>query len=157
MIRIRGKVKSGSGNASPNFRKGEVESSVAGFLEVPTVASGTLNVHIAQEYAALDNGVYDLELPPSKYNGREFVKIKKCKVNGVKCVILRAGDHFEVPKFRKRIEIMSHFKLRDHLGLVDGSAVELEFQGDDAWWNGTGADPGQSAEGRSGAVSEGAR
>jgi len=78
MIEIEGKIAAGSGNASGNFRQGNVEDSVARLLGVSTVSHGTLNIEISKEYEELDDGKYDIELPAGQYNGKEFVKIKRC-------------------------------------------------------------------------------
>lgn len=136
MIEISGKVAAGLGNASGNFMQGNVEDSVAKLLNISTVTHGTLNIEIAKNYTYFDDEKYDIELSADQYNGKEFVKIKRCKVMGVQCAIVRPKDHFEVEKFNKRIEIMSAVKLREHLGLSDGTEVTIQFQGDDDWWNG---------------------
>lgn len=134
MIEIKGKVLDGSGNASGNFQKGNIEKRIASFLGVPEITSGTLNVIIEMEYSSLDNGKYDDFIDAKEYNGREWIKIKRCKLNGFKCVIIRPYDHFHVDKFKKRIEIMSSERLRDKFNIADGDKVEIEFQGDDDWW-----------------------
>jgi CTP-dependent riboflavin kinase len=135
MIEVHGIVAAGLGNAAGNFQQGGVEAAVANLLRVSGIAHGTLNVEIAQEYAVLDDGVYDVELPDSDYNGREHVKVKRCMVNGFPCAIVRPADHFVVEKFRRRIEVMSSVRLRDRLGLSDGSTVIVQFQGNQSWWD----------------------
>jgi len=136
MIEIQGTVARGLGNAAANFQQGTVEVAVANLLSVSEIVHGTLNIEILQEYAMLDDGVYELHLPASDYNGREQVKIKRCKVNDFPCALIRPADHFVVPKFKRRIEIMSSVRLRDRFGLSDGSTVIVQFQGNDLWWNG---------------------
>lgn len=136
MIEVKGTVTIGLGNATDNFQQGTVEPTVANLLSVSEIVHGTLNVEIQEKYAMLDDGEYDKELPASDYNGKEWVKIKRCKVNDFPCAIVRPADHFEVPKFKQRIEIMSSVRLRDRFGLSDGSTVIVQFQGNDLWWNG---------------------
>ena len=134
MIEIKGKVSIGAGNASGNFQKGNVENRIASFLGVPEITSGTLNVIIEMEYSSLDDGKYDDCIDAKEYNGREWIKLKRCKLNGFKCVIIRPYDHFHVDKFKKRIEIMSSERLREKFNIAVGDEVEIEFQGDDDWW-----------------------
>jgi CTP-dependent riboflavin kinase len=141
MIRLTGTVRCGLGNASSNFKQGEVEPTVASLLGTDCVVPGTLNLEIEQEFKDIDDGRYDRELNACDYNGTEWVKIKRCKVNGIRCAIVRPLDHFNVEKFRCRIEIMSSVKLRDRLGLSDGSEVTIQLQGDNDWWNKTHVDP----------------
>ena len=136
MIEIQGVVKTGLGNASPNFQNGIVEPEIAKMLETTEVVHGTLNVEISEEYSKYDDGKYNTELAPDKYNGREYVKLKRCKVNGYRSVIIRPRDHFIFEKFRKRIEIMSDVVLRDRFSLDDDMNVTVQFQGDEAWWYG---------------------
>ncbi|MBN2561987.1 MAG: DUF120 domain-containing protein [Phycisphaerae bacterium] len=140
MITVRGIVREGRRNASKNFSKGDVPRAVAEVLGVQEadVVPGTLNVHIDQLYADLDDGEYDCELDRSQYNGKEWVKIKRCKVDGLRSVVIRPKEHFEVRKFEKRIEIMSSVHLRTELDLQERGKVEVQFQGDDSWWNARG-------------------
>lgn len=133
MIKVTGRVASGLGNASRNLKS--IEKRVAALLGVPSIAEGTLNVLIDKEYSQLDNGIYDECIDAKDYNGREFVKIKRCKLNGFRCVIVRPFDHFHVYKFKRRIEVMSSERLRDKYNLADNDTVSLEFQGDDNWWS----------------------
>ena len=103
---------------------------------MPQIVPGTLNVEITECYAELGIKEYDEFLEAKDYNGKEYVKIKRCKVNGYSSAIVRPKEHFEFEKFRRRIEVMSSVKLRDQLNLVDGTEVTLQFDGDDAWWRG---------------------
>ena len=135
MDELRGNVVSGLGNASRNFKAGSVESAIAELLGVEQIVSGTLNIIIPAAYSAVDNDEYDIILDASRYNGREWVKIKRCKVNDYRSAIVRPRDHFEVAKFRNRIEVMSSVNLRDELGLTDDAEVDVQLQGDENWWD----------------------
>ncbi len=135
MIKIKGRVAKGLGNACRNFQGTGVERRVAALLQVPIIYEGTLNVLTDQAYSDLDDGIYDDYIEAEDYNGREWVKIKRCRVNGFRCAIVRPLDHFEVEKFKRRIEAMSSERLRDKFDLADGDLVTLEFQGDDDWWS----------------------
>lgn len=135
MDKIRGNVASGLGNASQNFKTGRVEGAVAELLGVEQIVSGTLNIEIPTDYSAIDNGVYDKTVEESQYNRREWVKIKRCMVNGYRSAIVRPREHFEVAKFRRRIEVMSSVRLRDEFGLADDAEVELQLQGDESSWD----------------------
>jgi CTP-dependent riboflavin kinase len=95
---------------------------------------GTLNVQIETEYCVLDDGEYQLSIDAHEYSEREWVKLKRCKLNELKCAIIRPSDHFWVPKFKKRIEIVGQHHFRSELGLSDNSEVSIEFQGNDDWW-----------------------
>ena len=146
MIEIQGVVKAGAGNAGPNFQQGTVELEAAKLLGVSAIVHGTLNVEISEEYSNLDDDKYDIEIPAKKYNGREFVKLKRCKINGYRSIIIRPADHFVVQKFRKRIEIMSDVVLRDLFSLDDEVEVAVQLQGDDAWWYGKDLQKGTNDE-----------
>jgi len=135
MTKIIGRVQPGLGNAGPNLKQRDVDKKIAAFLGVPGVFPGTLNVGIDTEYSELDNGEYEGFIEASDYNDREWIKLKRCKVNGLRCVLVRPKDHTWVEKFKKRIEIMSEVKLRDEFNLNDGDEITIEFQGDDDWWN----------------------
>lgn len=135
MVKLIGKVSSGLGNASKNFKINNVDIEIAKFLGVRKVVLGTLNIMIQEEYGNYDNGEYGGFIEDSEYNGKEWIKLKRCKLNGFKGVIVRPLDHFYVEKFKKRVEIMSSKNLRDKFGLEDGDEVALEFQGNHNWWN----------------------
>lgn len=135
LIKTVGRIADGLGNASRNFKKGSVMRSIAKLLKVPRIEPGTLNVEIGKDFSELDDGEYDLCLKAVEYNGREWVKIKRCKVNGLQCVIVRPYDHFHVEKFKRRIEFMAPMNLRNKLNLQDCDEVSVEFQGDDCWWD----------------------
>jgi CTP-dependent riboflavin kinase len=135
MVKLIGKVSSGLGNASKNFKINNVDIKIAKFLGVREVVPGTLNIMIQEEYRKYDNGKYGGFIEAVEYNGTEWIKLKLCKLNGFKSVIVRPLDHFDVDKFRKRVEIMSSENLRDKFGLEDGDEVALEFQGNHNWWN----------------------
>ena len=139
MSEFCGKVSSGLGNASRNLKAGIVETAVAKLLCARRVEAGTLNIELSVEFKAIDDENYNLYLEPEDYNKREYVKIKKCKINGYPSVIVRPADHFNVEKFKRRIEIMSSVNLREHLDLSEGEVVRIQCQGDDAWWNGEGS------------------
>ena len=130
---INGIVALGAGNASRNFEC--IEERIRIGMGFESIASGTLNVGVNTEYCILDDGEYQLHIEAEHYNKREWVKLKRCKLKGHKCAIIRPADHFWVKKFKKRIEIVGQFNFRNTLGLNDGSEVTLEFQGDNAWWN----------------------
>ena len=120
MVRIHCQVASGLGNASGNFRQNNVDKKIAGMLGWKEMFPGTLNLLTEKPYADYDNGKYDGFIDASEYNGNEWIKIKRCKVNGFECAIIRPLDHFNVDKFKKRIEVISFKKLRNQLNLEDG-------------------------------------
>lgn len=129
MESISGRVASGAGNASQNFTAGGVKTAVGSLLGASAgdIVDGTLNIEINVRFCGIDDGQYDDVLPKSAYNNREEVMLRYCHINDVPAVIVRPSDHFVVPKFRQRVEVMSSVRLRDELALEDGASVTISF------------------------------
>jgi len=133
MDKLIGKVSKGKGGASKNFKN--VENKIAAIFGCENLCSGTLNIELDILFSAIDDGVYECSIDRTEYNQKENVKIKRCRINGIKCVIVRPDDHFQVGTFKQRIEIMCPLNLRQTLMLKDDDKVNVEIQGDDRWWN----------------------
>lgn len=132
MNKFFGIVSKGKGGASKNFKN--VEQIICSKFGFKNIFSGTLNIELEFLFSEIDNKVYDLCIDKEEYNKKENIRIKRCRINGVKCVIVRPDDHFRVGTFKKRIEIMCPYNLRQTLNLEDSDKVNIEIQGNDTWW-----------------------
>ena len=120
---LRGKVKTGLGNASYWMKKAETafEKKLGKKLY-----NGTLNVELENEYF-LDGNLQVLK--KHEYGGDQDVYIKECMVLGDKSYIVRTeknssknGDH---PL--SLLEIISDVCFREKYNLKDGDIIEIEI------------------------------
>ena len=94
---------------------------------------GSLNIELDEPYPINEN--YSEYIEAADYNGREWIKLIRCRFNGEKCIIVHPKDHDTVGTFKRRIELMSPHNLRKRFDLSDGDIVTVEVEGDEAWWN----------------------
>ena len=131
MRSFRGTVHSGFGYATGNFlgimRLIEERTGLAGLVP------GTLNVRILEDYIIKPMAVVD----PREYFTGETIKLQRCLVNGHKAIIVRPDWHETRPGWghgKNHFELMGRVRFRDTLGVNDGEEVEVQVEGDDAWW-----------------------
>jgi CTP-dependent riboflavin kinase len=101
---------------------------------------GTLNVTIREEYIVRpDAVVLPEEYPFNKESGlHETIKFQRCLVAGHRGLIVRPDTHeLGAGQFHGKsyLELMGQKNFREALALTDGSAVEVQVEGDDAWWH----------------------
>ena len=132
---IHGTVKSGYGAASANLNP--VLRLVESRTGMASLVEGTLNVQIAQAYMVIPTASilpheYPLNLA-TRLN--ETIKLQRCVIRGHKAIIMRPDTH-ETGMFHgpKHLELMGAVKFRQVLRLDDGAAIDIEVEGDDAWW-----------------------
>jgi CTP-dependent riboflavin kinase len=132
---FHGTVKSGYGvaaaNLNPVLKLIELRMGMAKLVE------GTLNVQILETYVVMPTtSILPHEYPLNLTTGlNETIKLQRCVIGGHKAVIMRPDTHergmFHGPK---HLELIGTVKFRQVLGLEDESAVDVEVEGDDAWW-----------------------
>jgi CTP-dependent riboflavin kinase len=80
----------------------------------------------------------EIVLPPREVNDVDELVLQRCRVGGLRCVLVRPYRDDPNPGWasnpRNVLEIMSERRLCNELGLGSGSVVEVEVEGDDAWW-----------------------
>ena len=126
-----GTVCSGFGDASRNF------AAIVPLIEARTglanLVHGTLNVRIPEDYIVEACAV----VLPVEYWVGETLKLQRCLAAGYKAVILRPITHETRPGWghgKNHFELMSHVHFRQTLDLQDEDVIEVEVEGDDAWW-----------------------
>jgi CTP-dependent riboflavin kinase len=132
---FRGTVKSRYGvaaaNLNPVLRLIELRMGMA------TLVEGTLNVQIPENYMVIPTtSILPHEYPLNFTSGlNETIKLQRCVIGSHKAIIMRPDTH-EMGMFHgpKHLELIGTVKFRQVLGLKDGSAVDVEVEGDDAWW-----------------------
>ena len=121
---LKGKVKSGLGNASYWMKKAELafEKKLGARL-----FNGTLNIELEKEYILQGNLSI---LKKEEYGGTQDVYIKECKVLGHKSYIIRTeknstkkGDH---PL--NILEIISDINFREKYKLKDDSIINIYIE-----------------------------
>jgi CTP-dependent riboflavin kinase len=135
MRTFHGTVKSGYGvaaaNLNPVLRLIELRMGMASLIE------GTLNVQILENYVVIPTtSILPHEYPLNFATGlNETIKLQRCVIGNHKAIIMRPDTHergmFHGPK---HLELIGTVKFRQVLGLEDESAVDVEVEGDDAWW-----------------------
>ena len=134
---FRGKVEKGNGVASENLH--HVVELIGERIGLPNIIEGTLNIRVADPYRV----PADATISPAEYNKVETLKLKRCRIRGIRCCIMRPDFHEMVPESEPerrldaltRLEIMSDRHLRTALNLINGDTVEVEVDGDENWWN----------------------
>jgi CTP-dependent riboflavin kinase len=127
MKTLRGVVERGSGVATGHLQ--EIEPRISQRIGLPSLHPGTLNVRLPEGYIVRADAVIERH----EYKNRETIKLQRCRLKGIRCCIMRPITH-EGNKQVEVLEIMSEYPLRDHLKLCDGDQVEVEVEGEDAWW-----------------------
>ena len=132
-----GIVTTGYGAAAPNL------APVMALIEARTglinLVPGTLNVKIQEEYivrpdALLNPDVYPLN---NETHLGETIKLQRCLVAGYKALIMRPDSHeMGAGQFhgKSHLELMGQKHFRTLLALADESVVEVQVEGDAAWW-----------------------
>jgi CTP-dependent riboflavin kinase len=100
---------------------------------------GTLNVNIPEDYiVTADALVLPEEYPFNKESGlHETIKFQRCLVAGYRGLIMRPDSHEEgAGQFhgKAHLELMGQRNFREALRLTNGSSVEVQVEGDNAWW-----------------------
>ena len=137
MKKIRCRISEGGGSAIKNLRG--IKNLIQERMGLPALVDGTLNTEASEYYpiTALDDVI-----TPEEYNHqKECIKLKRCRINGLKGVIIRPSQHDD-PHNKKlwlRIEIMSHHHFKQELNLNIGDEVKIEVESgtenEDDWWN----------------------
>lgn len=133
-----GTVTSGYGMATPNLNP--VMSLIESRIGLPNLVAGTLNVHIPDEYIVpADALILPSEYPYNRQSHLgETIKLQRCLVAGYKGIVIRPDSHeLGSGQFHGKayLELMGQIHFRITLGLVDGSVVEVQVEGNGQWWN----------------------
>jgi hypothetical protein len=99
-----------------------------------SLEKGTLNLSIAEPYFVSA----DARLSGNEYFSGEPIKFQRCVIQGLRALIMRPETHETNPGFGHgpaHFELMSEHHLTRTLGLSPGMQVEIEVEGDEAWWN----------------------
>jgi CTP-dependent riboflavin kinase len=95
------------------------------------MAPGTLNVSINTDYIVIPDAV----ITGQEYFTGETLKLQRCRVRGHRMIIMRPDSHERVKDGARVLELVSPINLRATWGLVNDNIIEVEVEGDDAWWN----------------------
>ena len=99
------------------------------------LVQGTLNVCIPEEYVVVAHAT----LTPVEYGiNNETVKLQRCLIEGYKAIIMRPDTHETIPGYghgMNHLELMGRVRFRETLGVQDGDSVNIEVEGDEAWWD----------------------
>jgi CTP-dependent riboflavin kinase len=137
---LKGTVEKGHGCRVASDNLAPVMDLIESKMGLATLVNGTLNILISEDYIVR----HDAFIPPDQYpynrthGTNETIKLQRCLVRGRKAIIMRPDSHElgrENPG-RKRLELMGTVKFRDEFSIPLGSVVEVEVEveGDDAWW-----------------------
>ncbi len=132
MIRLRGHVTTGFGVAGGNLQ--HLEGLIAHRSGLPQIVTGTLNVRLSESYFVKP----DHALSAHEYNGHEVILLQRAVISGIAALIMRPHTHELDEGFghgTTTLELLAPVHLRNRLELQNGSEVEVELEGDDAWWN----------------------
>jgi CTP-dependent riboflavin kinase len=135
---FRGIVTKGYGVATQNLAP--VMTLIESRTGLLNLVEGTLNVNIPEEYIVRGDAlICPDEYPLNKQaNSCETIKFQRCLVAGFKGLIMRPDSHeLGAGQYhgKSHLELMGQKCFRKELGLVDGSVVEVEVEGDEAWWS----------------------
>jgi len=137
---LKGTVEKGHGLRLASDFLAPVMGLIKSKMGFVSLVAGTLNVLISEDYFVEPDAI----IPPDKYpynqthGTNETIKLKRCLIRGRKAIIMRPDSHeipFENPG-RKRLELMGAVPFRKEFDIPIGShvAVEVEVEGDEAWW-----------------------
>lgn len=130
------RVVNGFGVASGNLAP--VMSLIEERMGLKGLVPGTLNVEIPEDYIVISDAlIHPEEYPLNRICGTsETIKLQRCVVQRRKAIIMRPDTHETVGwgHGTKHLELMAVVRFRDVLGLANGSRIEVEVEGDDAWW-----------------------
>lgn len=112
-------------------RLAPVQDLIAERIGLPSLYAGTLNLQLNAPYYV--NA--DATIEQHEYDGLESLRLQRCRVKGMKCCIMRPSSHEKLVEASKVLEIMAPVRLRHEWGLEDGDTLDVEVEGDDAWWS----------------------
>lgn len=126
---LRGTVSSRFQAATPNLAT--VEQLILARTGLLSMAPGTLNVTLPERYLVRADSV----IHGSEYFTGEVLKLQRCRALGLRMIIMRPDSHeFGNSSGANVLELVSEFYLRNTFGLKDGDVVDVEVEGDVAWW-----------------------
>ncbi len=126
---LRGVVSSRFKAATPNLST--VDALLLARTGLTSMAPGTLNVTIPSDYIVRP----DTTIEPNEYFTRERIKLQRCRVRDHRMIIMRPESHERPGGIGANVlELVSPLHLRIAWGLCDGDELEVEAEGDDAWW-----------------------
>lgn len=126
---LRGTVSSRFGAAGPNLKT--VEAILLERTGLPRMAFGTLNVILTSDYIVQAN----VTIEPCEYFTGERLKLQRCRVREHRMFIMRPDSHERPGGIGADVlELVSPLHLRTTWGLRDGDQIEVEVEGDEAWW-----------------------
>jgi hypothetical protein len=134
--KLIGRYAKGFGLATDNLR--HCEALIASRIALPSVMPGTFNI-------ALDASFFikpDAAISAIEYNGWEVVLLQRCTIGGRAAAITRPHTHEIEPKPGELyfghglayVELMAPFEVAHTFGFAHGDQVEIELDGDEAWW-----------------------
>jgi len=139
---LKGTVEKGHGWGVASENLAPVMRLIENKMGLTNLVEGTLNVLIPEDYIVREDAI----IPPDKdpynrvHDTNETIKLQRCLIRGRKAVIMRPDSHEvgdENPG-RKRLELIGAVKFRVKFGIPIDSVVdvdvEIEVEGDDAWW-----------------------
>lgn len=133
MIRLKGRVTKGFGLAGPNLYP--VKTLIAERIGLEHVVTGTLNVRLAQSYFLKP----DAALSAREYhNGSEVILLQRAVIFSLAVVVMRPHAHElaeSIGHGATCLELMAPVNLRERFALPNDSEVEVELEGDRAWWD----------------------
>jgi CTP-dependent riboflavin kinase len=122
---------SGYGRASQNYA--HLKEKISARVKIGELIDGTLNVRLPSAYTVRPDAIVEAH----EYNGQETLKLQRCVVAGIPCVIVRPTTHEGLRPIAHgpaHVELMSGAHLTSSLGLQRGAAVDVEIEGDEMWW-----------------------
>jgi CTP-dependent riboflavin kinase len=134
---FNGTVTAGYGIATRNLAP--IMALIESRTGLANFAQGTLNVNIPEEYIVRPDALISPdEYPYNKLaNSRETIKLQRCLVAGYRGLIMRPDSHeIGAGQFhgKSHLELMGQKNFRQTLGLINESTVEVQVEGDEAWW-----------------------
>lgn len=103
-------------------------------MGLSNLVDGTLNVWIPENYIVMARAI----ITPDEYGFCETVKLQRCLLEGHKAVIMRPDTHERIAGYghgMNHLELMGRVRFREVLRLHDGARINVEIEGDDAWWD----------------------
>ncbi len=98
-----------------------------------SLVKGTLNLSLQAPYIVLADAV----ITGQEYFSGETIKLQRCLIRGIRAIIMRPNTHEGTPPFGHgpaHLELLSEHHLTSELGLSAGSIIDVEIEGDEAWW-----------------------
>lgn len=98
-----------------------------------SIVKGTLNLSLQAPYIVLADAV----ITGQEYFSGETIKLQRCLIRGIRALIMRPDTHEGTPPFGHgpaHLELLSEYHLTSELGLSAGSIIDVEVEGDEAWW-----------------------